>query len=99
MTRMGSKELHSSGVLVDPVTIAFYLHVPRSHVILLQAYFELYDGVGTVRTPEDQDRVVCVLTPRDLKDDCIGILEAIRGEVHWEVASPPETPAVASKEK
>jgi hypothetical protein len=86
---MSVDALRKAAVLVDPNTVAFYLNVPRSHVILLQAYFELYDGVGTVRTSQDEDRVVCVLTPQAQQDDCIGVLEAIRGEVHWEIASPP----------
>jgi hypothetical protein len=86
---MSLDALRKAAVLVDPETIAFYLHVPRSHVILLQTYFELYDGVGTVRTTQGTERVVCVLTPKAQQDDCMNVLEAIRGEVHWEISPPP----------
>jgi len=86
---MSMEALRNAAVLVDPETVAFYLRMPRSHVILIQAYFELYDGVGTVRTTQDAEPVVCVLTPKAQQDDCMGVLEAIRGEVHWEPCPPP----------
>jgi len=44
--------LESHAILVDPSLVVFYLEVPRHQIVLLQAYFELYDGVGTVRTLE-----------------------------------------------
>lgn len=77
--------LSAAAVQVDPLTIAFYLRVPRAQVVLLQAYFELYDGVGSVRTISGDEPVVCVMTGNSLKDDCIGVLEAIREDVEWEV--------------
>jgi DNA-binding response OmpR family regulator len=83
---MTRSELDSAATTLDPIAIAFYLRVPRSHVVLLQAYFELYDGVATVRTLQGSDQVVCVLTTQSQRQDCIQVLEAIRGEVHWEIA-------------
>jgi hypothetical protein len=96
---MSLDALRKAAALVDPETVAFYLHVPRSHVILLQAYFELYDGVGTVRTTQGEERVVCVLTPKAQQEDCMGVLEAIREEVHWEISPPPSKDDVTSGEE
>jgi DNA-binding response OmpR family regulator len=87
---MDDQELRRSAVFSDPVTVTFYLRVPKSHVVLLQTYFELYDGVGTVRTISDPEPTVCVLTTRDLMEDCINVLQAIKTEVRWSPASPPE---------
>ena len=70
----------------DPNIIALYLEVPRSQVVLLQAYFELYDGVGTVRTLEGEKPVVCVLTTPGQLEDCLSALEAIRGQVQWRIS-------------
>ena len=75
--------LAQAAVKVDAETIAFYLEVPRSHVVLLQVYFELYDGVGTVRTLDKEAAVVCVLTTPSLLQDCIGVLGAIKEYVAW----------------
>jgi hypothetical protein len=86
---MQLSELRAAAVPLDPTTVAFYLRVPRSHVVLLQAYFELYDGVGTVRTTQGSEPVLCVLTPTSQQEDCMNVLAAIRGEVHWEVAPQP----------
>jgi len=86
---MSLEALRKAVTLVDPETVAFYLQVPRSQVILIQAYFELYDGVGTVRTTQGEEPVVCVLTPKAQQEDCMSVLEAIRSQVHWEIAPPP----------
>jgi hypothetical protein len=70
-------------VSIDAQTVAFYLEVPRSHVVLLQVFFELYDGVGTVRTLDKDAAVVCVLTTPSHLQVCVGVLEAIKEQVAW----------------
>lgn len=80
------EQLRAAAVTLDPQVCAFYLRIPRSQVVLLQAYFELYDGVGTVRTITGTEPVVCIMTTEGHKEDCIGILAAIREEVQWEPA-------------
>lgn len=72
---------------IDPHTVVFYLEVPRSQIVLLQTYFELYDGIGTVRTLETPRNVVSVFTTPGLKNDCIEMLNAIRENVAWRVCS------------
>lgn len=84
------EELTHSAVPMDQTTVAFYLRIPRSHVVLLQAYFELYDGVGAVTTLAGDEPVVCVLTPVSQQDDCMRVLEALRGEIHWQTTSKPD---------
>lgn len=88
---MNSPALRNACTLIDPGTIAIYLKVPRAHVVLLQTYFELYDGVATVRTMEGEDRVICVLTSQGQQEDCISVLEAIREDVAWEVTTHSDT--------
>jgi hypothetical protein len=83
---MSNSELQNAATRLDPIAVAFYLRVPRSHVVLLQTYFELYDGVATVRTLQGSDQIVSVLTTTTQAQDCIHVLEAIRGDVHWEIA-------------
>jgi len=87
---MSTTDLRSAAVSLDPQTWAFYLRVPRSHVVLLQTYFELYDGVGTVRTITGPEPTLCILTTTGQLDDCIGVLQAIRQDVEWELTTPPE---------
>ena len=71
-------------VELDPGLLAFYLEVPRHQIVLLQAYFELYDGVGTVRTLEGERSIVSVLTTHSQKADCVSVLNAIREHVQWQ---------------
>jgi hypothetical protein len=89
---MGMEEARAAAILVDPHSMALYLEVPRSQVILLQAYFELYDGVGTVRTLRGERPIVCVMTTPPQLDACLHVLEAVRAQVAWQVCHnvPPD---------
>jgi hypothetical protein len=78
-----SIELSQAAKRLDEQTVAFYFEVPRSQIVLLQAYFELYEGVGTVTTIEGERALVCVLTTPSMQEDCIGVLQAIKGQVAW----------------
>lgn len=78
-----SEELRQKAKQLDADTVAFYLEVPRSQMVLLQAYFELHDGVGMVRTLEGERPLACILTTPSMKEDCIGVLEAIKQHVAW----------------
>ena len=82
----------SSGVQLDPDTVAFYLEVPRNQVVLLQTFFELYDGVGTVRTVDGERALVCVLTTPSMAEDCRKVLMGIREQVSWVLCDPPPSP-------
>ena len=88
--QMTLDKMRTSAVRLDPVTLAFYLRVPRNQVVLIQAYFELYDGVGTVRTFAGNEPVLCVMTTDGMLDYCIGALMALREEVNWEITESPE---------
>lgn len=85
-----TEQLRGAAVALDSETWAFYLRVPRSHVVLLQAYFELYDGVGTVRTISGPEPILCIMTTSGQKEDCINVLDAIHEEVAWELAPPQQ---------
>ena len=82
-------QLEPIPVAIDTDTVAFYLEVPRSHVVLITVFFELYDGVGTVRTLDKEGTVVCVLTTPSQVQDCISVLKAIREHVAWVPCSEP----------
>lgn len=74
---------------IDEHSIAVYLDCPGSHVVLLQAYFDLYEGLGVVRTLDIRRSLVCVLTTPDMLEDCIKSLESIRERVPWRYAIVP----------
>lgn len=62
---------------LDEHASCIYLNLPREKIILLQGFFELYDGLGTVRTVNSSRGLLCVLTSNDSIEDCCGLLTAL----------------------
>lgn len=87
--RAGTEEL-------DEQTLAIYIEVPGSQVVLFQAYFETYEAIGLVRTLDIRQSLVSVLTTRSQFEDCFELLSSIRDEIHWH---PARIPSEAMKEK
>ena len=83
--------LEESAERLDELTWALYLEVPRSLVVLFQAYFELYEGLGVVRTLDLRKNLVCVLTTDSLRKDCLSALESLQTEINWKFAARPST--------
>lgn len=76
--------------LLDSETYAIYLNVPGSQIVVLQAFFELYEGVAITRTLSVKNSLVCLLTVPDMYPDCVAILNAIHNIVPWRMAEPPD---------
>lgn len=76
-------------VSLDDQSVALFLEVPSSKVVLLQAYFELYEGVGICRTVDIRRSLVCILTTTSMVENCRAVLDAIRPETQWQFAPNP----------
>lgn len=74
---------------LDELTYIIYLEVPGSKIVLFQAFFELHEGIGTVRTLNVQKSLVSVLTPTDMLSDCLALLNSIKAEIFWRPVSAP----------
>jgi hypothetical protein len=72
---------------IEPGTIALFLTVPRNNVVLLQAYFDLHEGIGTVRTLDHPEQIVRILTTEDQYQDCCRLLLAVRNHIRWAPSS------------
>ena len=88
---------------LDDGSVAIYLYTPGPKVVLLQAYFELYECVGVVRTLDIRSSLVCVVTTSSLLEDCLEILEQVKTATCWEFAPRPDSgpnsePGPAKKE-
>jgi len=70
-------------VQLDPTTLALYLELTPSKVVLFQAIFESYEGVATVRTVDKEGSLVCLLTTPDMLQECFRILDSVREELAW----------------
>lgn len=86
---------------LDEFTSVLYLEVPKTSVVILQVFFELYDGVAAVRTvtsPQQKGAanggLVCILTTPGKKAACIGVLHSLRSRVAWRVSSCDDDPFI-----
>ena len=78
--------------ILDDWAVALYVEVPGSKVVLFQAFLDLYEAVGIVRTIDIRRSRVCVVTTRDQLQDCLSIMEALKATVPWRmVEKPPDS--------
>lgn len=72
--------------LLDNQTIQLKLIVSPSKIVLLQAYFDITENLGTVRTLEKQEDLVGILCSVDMLADCLELLDSIRDKIPWHFA-------------
>jgi hypothetical protein len=70
-------------IQLDSSTLALYLELAPSKVVLFQAIFESYEGVATVRTVDKEGSLVCLLTTKEMLSECLNILDSVRVELGW----------------
>ena len=75
----------------DDETRILYLEVPGSKVVLLQSFFELYEGLGLVRTIDIRSSQVCIITTTSQLDDSFKALYDIREAVPWRLIAKPDS--------
>ena len=72
---------------LDDHTIALFIEVPVSKVVLFQAYFDIYEGVATVRTLNPAESLICILTTPDMLNWCQRVLVALQPTLEWRTCS------------
>ncbi|MGI6680165.1 MAG: DUF4911 domain-containing protein [Bdellovibrionota bacterium] len=75
---------------LDDKTSGIYLKVPEKKVVMMQSYFEIYDGIATVRTLDIRNSLICIIVPNCNLQICLEILESIKKDVGFEFIKKPE---------
>jgi hypothetical protein len=75
--------------ILDDHAGAIMLRVPSNKVVLLQAFFELSEGLGAVRTYNVRENKVLILLARDSYPDALDLLNSIKDLVEWEFLDEP----------
>jgi hypothetical protein len=91
-----SPDLSSSVHFRDQQTAIVYIEVPPEKVVLFQAFFELYEGLGLVRTLDLKKNLLCVLTTASQLEDCLQALSELKSEIDW---IPAKVPSLEEQEK
>jgi len=80
---------------LDDWALALSLEVPQDKIVILQAFLESYEGLGTVRTVEESgtgdSRIVNLLATRDTLEECMQVLESLKPLVPWRLAGASRT--------
>jgi hypothetical protein len=82
-----AQNLNIDPIPLDSSTLALYLEIAPSKVVLFQAIFESYEGLATVRTVDKDGCLVCLLTNQDMLGECLKVLDSVREELGWRVVS------------
>ena len=75
---------------LDEITRAIYLEVPSAQVVQFQAFFEIFEGVGIVRTLSIRKSLICILTTADCLAECFRVLDALSAHIPWRQVARPE---------
>jgi hypothetical protein len=68
---------------LDEIACAIYLYCPGDKIVLLQGYFETYEGLGVIRTIDKINSKICIITTRSMLNNCINFLRNIQTEIAW----------------
>ena len=82
-------ELETSIDYRDELTPVVYLEVPTPKVVLFQAFFELYEGLGLVRTLDMRKNLLCVITTDSQLAECCNALFELKAQTDWKPANIP----------
>ncbi len=78
-----------SFIQLDDHAGVIMLRVPSKEVVWLQAFFELSEGLGAVRTYNVRENKVLILLSKDSYDDALALLSSIKELVDWEFLDEP----------
>lgn len=71
---------------IDEIGRAIYLYCPCDQIVLLQGYFETYEGLGIIRTIDSKNSLISIITTSDMIENCLGFLNAIKPEIAWQAS-------------
>ncbi|NLF24173.1 MAG: DUF4911 domain-containing protein [Deltaproteobacteria bacterium] len=75
---------------LDSHTSVVFLHVPAAKLVVLQALFETYEGLGLVRTLDMRRGLISILAAPDMQQDCTALLKAVWEQTGWRNAAVPD---------
>jgi hypothetical protein len=76
-------------VQLDSETCLIFLDVPGAKVVLFQGFFELYEGLGTVRTIDIRKSQIMVITTPSVLKECLMLLNTISDMISWRLIEKP----------
>ena len=67
-----------------------FLKIDPSQIVYLQALFEGYDGVGVVKTFDQDLGGICIISTIDMQAEIERIITALSSEISFESVSGPD---------
>lgn len=66
-----------------------YIQLPPEKIVLVKFLLESYEGIGELRTIDNDKAEVVILSLRDTKDHVIKMLESEKGSLDYKIIEKP----------
>lgn len=67
----------------DDKSATIFLEVDRKDIVFFQGLFESYEGVGTVRTMDQHQGLLTILSTPDMVKTALEVLNSLPSSVSW----------------
>lgn len=67
-----------------------YLELPPENIVLIKFFLESYEGIGELRTIDNNKAQVVILSLTDTKDHVLNLLEAEKESLKFKIIDRPE---------
>lgn len=67
--------------------VVLFLEAPTHAIVILQAIFESYEGIGLVRTMDSKKGILTILSTVDTFDEVTRVLASLQETIPWRYCS------------
>ena len=80
-------QIPPEALVEDKTSSTLLLDVERSQIVFFQALFESYEGIGTIRTLDQSQGLISILTTPDCCGTVLEVLHSLPPEISWRFAT------------
>ena len=75
---------------MEDIFYPIYLELPPENIVLIKFFLESYEGIGELRTIDNDKAQVAILSLTDTKDHVLTLLEAEKEDLKFRFIEKPE---------
>ena len=75
---------------MEDIFYPIYLELPPENIVLVKFFLESYEGIGELRTINNDIAQVAILSLLDTKDHVLNLLESEKDSLKFKIIDKPE---------